>query len=157
MSEVFSTDDFLNIGHDDLPPDKSTPIPANDYDVQIGVDEKALKMAGGEKDGKPWKRLDVLMAINDPAGRLKETHGDTPTIRYGVMIDLDENTHRFDFGPNRNVKVGKLLEAAGVRKRGWKFTDLYGKRLKIKVVNKPDKDDPTVQRAEIVAVTAPTN
>lgn len=156
MTDVFSNADFLNISHDDVPPDHSTPIPAGDYDVQIGVDEKALKMEGGDKDGRVWKRLDVMMAISDPAGRLKETHGDEPKIRYGVMIDLDDN-NRFDHGPNRNVKVGKLLEACGVRKPGWKFTDLYGKRCKIKVINKPDRDDPSVTRHEIAAVTAATN
>lgn len=157
MAEVFDMD-FFSTAHQELPPAQSTPIPAAEYEVQIGVDEKALKLEGGtSKDGRPWKRIDVMMYFTNPADKAKlaATHGENPSIRHGLMIDLVEDGGRWvpDFAPNRNVRAGKLLEVTGVRKPGWKWTDLYGKKLKVKVVNKPDKEDPSIMRHEIAAVS----
>lgn len=146
------SNELLTTSYNEVPPDQATPIPAGEYNVQIGTDDKAMKLEGGEKDGRPWRRLDLNLKIADPAGALKATHGATPTMRHGVMLDLIEGTTQLDLGVNRNVRLGKILEATGVRKSGWKLTDLYGKSLKIKVIHKPDRDDPTIIRAEVSQV-----
>ena len=150
---TFDVNDFLSTSHNDVPPDQSTPIPAGEYNVQVGTDDKAMKLEGGEKDGRPWRRLDLTLKIADPAGALKATHGENPTMRHGVMLDLIEGSTQLDLGVNRNVRLGKILEATGVRKPGWKMTDLYGKSFRIKVIHKPDRDDPTITRAEVSQVT----
>lgn len=149
---MFDVNDFLNTAYTDIPPDQATPIPVGEYNVQIDPGEKGVKIAQGEKDGNAWARCDLRLLIEDPAKQLAATHGDNPTMFYGIMLDLDDNG-RLDFHPNRNVKLGKVLEATGVRKAGWKFTDLSGKRLRIKVVHEPDRQDPTIPRANVAAVS----
>lgn len=152
---MFEINEFLSQSFDDVPPDRSTPIPVGDYNVQVDTGEKGIKLAQGTtKDGKSWKRLDLRCLIADPAGQLKETHGETPSITYGIMLDLDDND-RLDLGPNRNVKLGKVLEAAGKRKPGWKVTDLYGAAFRIKIGHEPHPQDPTIVLSKVVAVTAP--
>lgn len=160
---TFDIASFAQTQFTEVPSDKFQGIPPNEYLAQITGDEKTLEMktgtiANGENAGKPWALLNIRMSVADPTGALKATHGDKPGITYGIMLDLAAGSTVDqpipDWGVNKNVKLGKLLEVTGVRKPGWKFTDLYNKPLKIKVEDVVDRKDPTVSRSTVVAVTA---
>lgn len=157
---TFDIHAFTQTAHAEVPQDKFIGIPPNEYLGQIGNDDKALSMktgiiANGDNAGKPWASLSVRINVADPAGALKATHGDKPGINYNIFLDLAPGSTAeapiVDWGTNKNIRVGKLLEVTGCRKPGWKWTDLLGKSLKIKVEEVADKKtgDP---RNEVVFV-----
>lgn len=160
---TFDINSFAQTQFNDVPDNTFKGIPPGEYVAQITSDEKTLSsksgtISTGDNAGKPWLLVNIRMSVADPSGVLKATHGTNPGITYGLMIDLKDGSTVeapiFDWGTNKNIKLGKLLDATGCRKPGWKFSDLYGKTLKIKVEEKPDRRDPTEMRSEIVATTA---
>lgn len=149
---AFDPNDFLGTSFDQPLDTKRTPTPVGEYIAQIGLGDKDLEIAQGEKDGKPWARLDMRLYLTDPSGVIKQATGsDKPMVFYGIMLDLDENG-RFDASKGKNIRVGKVLEAAGKLKPGWKLSDLKGCTFKVKIGHRQHNGE---TYDDVQAVSAP--
>lgn len=123
-------------------------IPKGEYTAQIDTGDKAIDLQfgtiskqGSKNFGKPWARLDVKCVIPDPnlAATLKV---ERPVVRASIMLDLDANG-KIDTSPQRNIRLGKLLEACGQNNPQGSIAGCAGKAVKIMVnVVEEDGKDP---------------
>lgn len=141
----FNPESFLEATFTDSTSSELAPVPAGEYIATI----KSVTPKGGEKDGRPWAKLDVAFTIDDPI--VVEELGRVPTVFYGVFLDLDANGN-IDQRPNKNINVGRLREAVDLNKKGDAFTFnmMVGKQVKVKVDHRIWQDKP---QAEVKAVT----
>lgn len=77
-----------------------------------------------------------------------------PPISQRVFLDVNESGNGLDMGPFKNAELNKLREAFGLNGDGvkWSFQDFIGKSAKIKVEQKPNKDDPANPYTNVTAV-----
>lgn len=158
---------FTQTQFSEAPADKYIGIPAKEWVFQIGTDaEKTLSMKTGtiekgENAGSAWAMLSIKCSVVDPAGELKASHGANPSHTHTLMLDLKPGSTPenpvLDFGVNKNLRLGKLLIATGVKdpanpSKPWGITSLLGKSFKGRVEETPDRRDPTDKRSEIVSV-----
>lgn len=118
-TSTFDPDVFLSqeiVGANET---KYTPPPEGEY--KVFVDDLAL----GDYEGQPI--LQVTYAILDETGKLAEMLSmEKPTVRDSIFLDVENGA--LIFGPNKNVKLGKLREAAGQNdpRLKWNFNMLRG-------------------------------
>ncbi|MFQ5742011.1 MAG: hypothetical protein ACE5HV_00300 [Acidobacteriota bacterium] len=127
---TFDADTFMATEVEGAFETKYTPIPTANYTATI--DSVLVRAAG---DGVV---LDVTCLIHDE--ELAAKLGlERITVRAGIWLDLDPRTGALLFGPNRNIKLGRLREAVGQNgPKPWSFKMLEGAGpLLIAVV--PDK------------------
>lgn len=153
---MFNVAEFTSSANETILDDHIIPIPAGTYSAEISAEEKGVVIEPGmtkDKDGKdkPWARCLVRFKISDPTGELEKAVGRPPGMTYDFFLDLTEEG-KFDYAPQRNVRLGALLKAAGVLKPGWRFTDMKGRRVTINVAHVKNDRDPQNKRAEVVAV-----
>jgi hypothetical protein len=149
---MFDATTFLGTSFDQPLDTKRIPTPEGEYIGQIGMGDKDMEITSGEKDGRPWAKLDLRIYLTDPSGIIKQATGsDKPMIFHSVMLDLTDSGG-FDAGKGKNTKVGKLLEAANKLKPGWKLTDLKGATIKVKVGSRVYNGE---TYDEVKAVTTP--
>jgi len=113
---------------------KYTPIPKGEFKAY--VDDLGMD----EYNGQPI--LIVTWAIM--SDELKKTLGlEKPTIQDRLFLDYENGA--LSFGPNKNVKLGRIREAVGQNdpKAKWTFNSLRGAGpVAIMVDHKPNKDNP---------------
>jgi len=104
----------------------------------------------GEAKSAPLMRVECVMADANGGAEEKARLGrDKLTVRADMTLDLDANG-KFDFGPNKNVKLGQLRAALGQNTPGWVPAQLIGAGPFIgKVTHRADKNDPSKKYAEI--------
>jgi len=125
----------------------SIPLPEGEPLAQI----VKVDFANGEKNGKPWTRLDARLEITD-----FDYLGDYPAVdgkvsrTFGIMLDLENG--QIATGPNRNVRLGKFREAAGVN--GKPLAALVGQMIRVAIKQKPGYNDPSQTVDEIVSFSA---
>lgn len=136
---MFDPQEFLTTSFETTLDDKYNPVPAGDYTVQIGVEEKSVEIVKGEKDGKPWARLAIRGNVVDPSGVVKAAIGRDPKFSYEFFLDLTPEG-KLDMAKQRNVKLGQLLSATGCNKPGFKLTDVKGKTCKARIVVKKNEN-----------------
>lgn len=162
---MFNTADFLSATFTDQLDTVRIPVPVGDYTGQIGTGEKDVTIDQGvsAKESRPWARLDVNITLADPSGAIKAATGRDPVVtRHGVMLDLSIDG-KLDLSPGKNIRLGKLFEAAGWEvdekkrlKPGFSFGYLKGKPIRVKIGHEANATDPTAQPYErIEAVTRP--
>lgn len=120
QTSTFDPDVFLSQEITGASETKFTPPPEGEYTAFI--DDLAM----GDYEGQPI--LQVIYAIVDDTGKLATLMNiDKPTVRDSLFLDVDE-AGRVLFGPNKNVKLGKLREAANQNdpKLKWNFNMLRG-------------------------------
>lgn len=132
------------------------PLPAGETIAQI-ID---LSFSEGisNKPGKPasaWNRLDCKLEITDPE-YCSQYVGNPEKIvtTLGVMIDCTDLLSKggsLKTGPNVNIRLGKLREAAGVN--GKPLGALNGQHIRVQIGHKPHPTDPETVLDEIVAYT----
>ena len=126
---------------------KYTPIPDDDY-ISMIDDKIALK----EVNGSPV--IDLYHIIDDP--ELAERMGlERISVKQSIFCDVDA-AGNLTFGPNQNIKLGKLREALGqnVPGQSWNVNMLAGAGpLRIKVGSRPDKHDSTIIYNDIKATS----
>ena len=127
-----------------------TPIPAREYIALIQKIE-ARQMAKTSEPGE-WTVADFTLAIDDAAA--KEATGlANPTLRDSVFLDIDPATNKLAQGKNKNIALGRYLEATGLNGQvGNPFQMLLGKMVKIQVVVEPDKKNAQNVYARVKAV-----
>lgn len=146
---MFSQEEFLSGSSEVALDDKFNQLEPGEYQAQVGVDDKAMEIKTGEKDGKPWAQIAVKYEVLDPSGDIEKALGRKPSITQRFFIDLTESGG-FDYGKQKNVRFGQLLSATGCNVKGWKPTDVKGKRLTIKVAKQKDQNGEP--RSEVVSL-----
>lgn len=116
---AFNPDTFLSIEITGASEVKYTPVPVGEY--QTFIDDIELTVW---QDQKILQVTHVLISEE-----LKAKLGlEKPTVRQGIFLDLDEVTGALEFGPNKNVALGRLREACKQNdpKKKWNFNMLRG-------------------------------
>lgn len=114
----FDPEVFLNTEVQQAMETKFTPVPVGEYPAFI--DEITLR------EVKDSPILRVVWAIPDP--ELAQKLGvEKATVNDDVWLDVEENGS-LQFGPNRNVRLGRLREVLGQNNPGqaWNFRMLQG-------------------------------
>lgn len=133
---------------------KREPLPVGQPLAQISE----LKFADGmskPKDGKParpWARIDAVCDITDPEylSQVGDGTREKATVFYGVMVEM--NGKQIKVGPDVNVELGKLREAAGVN--GQPLSALVGSWVRLNIVQEPHYLRPDEITHKVASVTS---
>jgi len=105
---------------------KYTPIPENEYKGYI--EDLSMDEYTDPKTNEKTPILQVKYALLDEDGKLKNLLGlDKPTVQDNIFIELNPDGS-IAFGPNKNVRLGRVREAVGQNdpKKKWQFNQLRG-------------------------------
>lgn len=103
---------------------------------------------------KGYLMLDVVWQPDDEEQRRALGIEKLPTVRQTIFLDLTPSGS-LDMGQLKNGDLNRLREVFDLNKEGvqWKFPDFIGRPAKIKVVQKPNKDDPENPFTNVTAVS----
>jgi hypothetical protein len=106
-----------------------------------------MKFSDGisRKPGKPdtpWHRLDVKLEIEDPdyVAQVPGAQNGKVITFLGIMLDVVNG--ELAFGPNKNIRLGRLREATDTN--GQPLAMMQGRSLKIAISQKPHPTDPSL-------------
>lgn len=147
MSTLFDPASLLNsdLGENST---RREPLPVGEPVAQVSkIDVKSGNSAKG-----PWSRLDITLDISDPSYMSTYLDGsqDKAITNLGIMLDMTEHGG-IATGPNKNVRLGRLREAAGVN--GKPLSALVGQFIRVSIAHKPAYNDPSQIADEIVGFT----
>jgi hypothetical protein len=131
---------------------KRDPLPIGETVAQImEIDFKDGKAGPQAKNpGAPWYRLNCKLEITDPEYLAMIPGNPEKAITFlGIMLDMDNGN--IAAGANKNIRLGKLRDAAGVN--GKPLSMLQGQFIRIAIGHKPDSRDPEVIQDEVVSYT----
>lgn len=120
---------------------KREPLPVGETVAQIMETKISEGVSGpNSKDpGTPWARLDCKLEITDPEYLAQIPGSPDKAITFlGVVLDLQNGS--VAVGPNKNIRLGRLREAAGCN--GKPLSALMGNFLRISIIHKPHPTDP---------------
>lgn len=103
---------------------------------------------------KGYPILDIQWRPNAPELQNKLGVDKLPLVRQSIFLDVTP-AGGLDMGPFKNGDLNRLREAIDLNRDGqrWSFQDFIGKGAKVKVVHKPNKDDPLNPYVNVVSVT----
>jgi len=117
------------------------PVPDGEYlALTQPVDDAAFRefdITKGERAGTKGYGMKVKCQIQDE--KLKEQIGREPSVVYDMFLDTTP-TGGLDFGKQRNVKLGRLLEAVGLNGKPWNFQMLGNQLVKVRTKQRMDGD-----------------
>lgn len=145
---LFNTADLLS---NDLPENATIYIPPPESDGVLAQITK-LDFVGGESEGgREWNKANVTLEVTDHE-YCSQAEGSPEKVlfTYGVMLDMENG--QITHGPNKNVKLGKLREAAGVN--GKPLGALIGQMIQVQIRHKPHSKNEGETVAEVVAIAA---
>jgi len=134
----FDKEAFLQAEYEEALDTERTLFPAGEFVAQAleeitiiepkpFVDEKT----GATKDGSPQLQIKLLIR-EDHAVRVREQFGydaDRPVyFTTRMYLDIDSESGWLEFGPNKNIDLGKIRKALGQNEPGvrWNFSNLKG-------------------------------
>lgn len=145
---MFDANSFMNSVTTEVNDTKVKPCPVGEYPATV----KEVKASSGTgKNGLPWARLDVICLINDHTGAVEAATGaKEKQVRGGIMLDITE-AGGLDNGTGKNVRLGRLREAAGMNKPGQAFSPamLQGMSLRVKIGHRADPQDASTVYDEV--------
>lgn len=150
MSRLFDPSEAQNLLDANLEANatRRDPLPQGEAVAQISE----IKFAGGvsAKTQKPWNRMDLTLEITDPEylSQLPDSPEKAVTT-LGIMLDM--NNGQIATGPNKNIRLGRLREAAGVN--GRPLSALQGAFIRIAIGHKPHPTEEGVVLDEIAGFT----
>lgn len=132
-------------------------------------DTRRVRIAPGEYPAQvigPWGEksklrvesgyliADILWQVDDEEQRQKLGINQLPPVRQSIFLDVAPGGQGLDMSPLKNGDLNRLREALGLNQEGqnWKFPDFVGRPARIKVVHKPNKDDPENPYVNVTAV-----
>ena len=130
------------------------PLPAGEAVAQITDVGFSSGEAGpnSKNPGAPWTRLDLKLEITDPE-YLAQCPGEPDKVFTNLGVMLDMNNGQIATGPNKNVRLGRLREAADCN--GKPLAALVGNYIRIMVAHKPHPSEPDVILDDITGYTKP--
>jgi hypothetical protein len=147
---MFSPETFMNAVYTEVNDTKIVPCPVGEFPAQIvEVTPKSGTISKGERTGEPWAMLQVNWETSDPSA-CAATGRDKVRVRQGIMLDLTP-AGGLDFGPGRNVQLGRLREATGLNQPGQPFSPsmFTGRSGRISVAHRIDDRDGVTVQAEV--------
>ena len=151
MSKLFDAESLMNENLE-ANATKRDPLPVGETVAQIMEARWDEGVSGPhtKNPGKPWNRMTVKLEITDPE-YLSQIIGtpDKATTYLGVMVDMEGG--RLATGPNKNIQLGKLRDAADVN--GKPLNMLIGQFIRIAVGHKPHYKNPEEIQDEVVSFT----
>jgi hypothetical protein len=146
----FSPETFMNAVFNEANDTKIIPCPVGEFPAQIlEVTPKSGIISKGDRAGETWARLDVSWETSDHAA-CAATGRERVRVRQGIMLDLTPNGG-LDFGPGRNVQLGRLREAVNLNQPGQPFSPamFVGRSARISVAHTLDNRDNVTIQAEV--------
>lgn len=146
MTSLFDPKSFFSAPLGGTLATKSIPAPIGETVGQI----KAFDIASGEKDGKAWYMLKTEFTLSDPEYISKWGVPDATevTVKMDSFLDVSPGGG-IAMGPNKNVRLGQLLEAAGVNQAGKTMDMAVGQMVRVTVIHEPDSKDPSIVYARV--------
>lgn len=137
-------------------------VPEGEYTAMIGdfdstaFESKDFTYKRGAKAGQPGTMtiFNCPFIVQDET--LKAELGrETITVYGRIMLDIDPATGGLDFGPDRNVMLGRIRGAVGQNNPGpWNPSQLRGAGpLMIRVSHRSDDKDPSRKYVEVKHVS----
>ena len=128
------------------------PLPIGETIAQI----MEMKMSSGQagpkakNPGAPWHRLDLKLEITDPEYlSLVANSPEKVVTNLGIMLDM--NNGQIATGPNKNIRLGRLRDAAGCN--GKPLSALNGQFIRITIGQKPHQTEPDTVLDEVTGYT----
>ena len=112
---------------------------------------KKVRIDSGDKDGKTWAKVNLLVALDDQAV-LSELGVKELGTSYSFFLDLTEEG-MIATGPNQNVRLGQMYQAAGLEGDEVSLSQLEGRQF-IGAVRHRIAEKSGTTFDEITAVTA---
>lgn len=131
MGGSFDPASFLDVSISDPNSTQLVPVPTGEY---LGITGEPVPRNWTSKDGtKSGIAIDVPIEIDD-AGVKALLEREKVTVRYGIMLDLNESGG-IDTGKGKNVNLGRLREALGLNVAGqpFSFRMIPGRPVKVKI------------------------
>lgn len=155
---TFDAQQFMNAVTNDANATSLPPCPEGEYNgtiTDVSVANGTVR-EGKKNAGNPWYRLDFYLETFDPAALANLDGRTSRKIKGGVMLDVTP-TGGLATGPDSNIKLGQLREAAGLNVPGKPFMPamLDGRTVRFYVKNRADDNDPTIIRSEAIGFKAP--
>lgn len=133
MSE-FDPNQFLEQSTDQAMEERFSPIPEGEYRAVIVDDpdneNRQIRIREVNTRFGPGYVMDVPLQVDSPDNELaNQKH-----VRWSSFLDFSPE-NGFEFGPNKNVKLGQLRSAVGQNEPGqaWKPKDLGGQIVRVTV------------------------
>lgn len=152
----FNVEAFANSSFEGQGDTRRIRIEPKEYNAQVvgpWGEKTKLRMEKG-KDGVPHLILDVVWQPDDEEQRRTLGIEKLPTVRQSIFLDLTPSGN-LDMGQLKNGDLNRLRDVFDLNQDGvqWKFPDFIGRPAKIKVVQKPNKDDPENPFTNVTAVS----
>jgi hypothetical protein len=154
MSRLFDPVSLMNANLEENAT-RRDPLPQGEVLAQITkLDFKNGTISKGDRAGQQWDRLDCTLEITDQEYLAQYGDGTQPkaTTNLGIMLEMTD-VGAIATGPNKNVRLGRLREAAGVN--GKPLGMLQGQFVRIKIDHKPHPTEDGVVLDEITGYTKP--
>lgn len=124
------------------------PLPIGETVAQIM--EMKFTSDVSKKTNQPWTRLDCKLEITDPEYLAMVPNAPEKVVtNLGIMIDM--NNGQIATGPNKNIRLGRLRDAAGVN--GKPLSALNGQFIRITIGQKPHPTEADVILDEVTGYT----
>lgn len=123
---VFDPEIFLQGTIEDEFETEFTPVEPGDYQAAI---VKVGSNSGNGTNG-PWAVFNVTWGLNIPG-----SDDDGRQVRQSIFLDLTDDG-RLATGKNKNVQLGKLLDALGLKGQPWSPQQLEGRPATVNVENR---------------------
>ena len=129
----FDPDMLINASHEQVPDDRVLPCPEGDWLAQLAEVRKPRVLDSGRVV------VDLVWEILDDEPK-RETGREKVTVRQSLFLDLTEDG-RLDFSRGKNVALGALLKAVGVKEgEPWSLGSLVGRMARVRVKHRTDDD-----------------
>lgn len=162
----FNADDFMNETIDAPLETEIKLVPEGEYRAMIddfpndAIQRVDFEYKRGPNVGQPGSMLKFScpFVIKDDPKVQQALNRDVVKVYKELVLDVDENTKKLDFGVNRNVELGKIRDAVGQNVPGpWGIGRLKNAGpVMVKVVHRTydRKDGSKGKRAEVDRVIA---
>lgn len=121
-------------------------LPAGLYKAVLSKDKCVVKRGKTKKDeSKYWYAFEPVFVITDPKAKKYITTRDEVIVRSkrSLFLDMDESSGSLSIatGKGKNVELGRLAEAVGIRGSFAFPKELYDKPLTVKIEVLTNQDD----------------
>jgi hypothetical protein len=130
---VFDPEQFLNSTFTEQLDTRLIPPPVGEFPGICG-EPSTRESNAKDGSGRVYTWFDTPIELDDPA--VKEVTGrDKTIVRYSVSLDLKEDGS-LDRSKGKNIGLGRLLEAVGLKGQSWSPKAIQGRPLKAKIGHK---------------------
>lgn len=150
MSRLFDPVEASNLMDQQLEANETRRMPLPQGETVAQIMEITFKGGTSQKTGQPWNRMDCKLEITDPE-YISQYPGSPEKLTTTLGLMLDMNNGQIATGPNKNIRLGRLRDAAGVN--GKPLSALQGSFIRITIGHKPHPTEEGVVLDEVTGYT----